>query len=80
MSESQKYVRVYTAYDDGSYAGADVFYKTSNPVKALRKFKEDFPQNPYITINAVEFDFSTAGKAEKRAFRAAEKEGCVYEL
>lgn len=80
MKESKKYVRVYTAYDDGSYAGTDVFYNTSDTLKALQKFKEDFPQRANITINAVPFNKSMATKAEKRAFETAESEGNVYEL
>lgn len=80
MKESKKYVRIYTTYADGSFTDTDVFYESDSTLKALQKFKEDFPQAPNITITAVPFDLSKVSAAQKRAFNAAEKAGAVYEL
>ena len=80
MSDSQRYIRIYTEYYDGSRSDTEVFYRTGNLLKALERFKKDFPQSAEMTITAVEFDLGKADKNGKRAFRAAESAGCVYEM
>lgn len=79
MSESQRYIRIYTEYYDGSRTDTEVFYRTGNLLKALERFKKDFPQSPEMTITAVEFDLGKADRNGKRAFEAAERAGCVYD-
>lgn len=79
MSESQRYIRIYTEYYDGSRSDTEVFYRTGNLLKALERFKKDFPQSPEMTITAVEVDLSTADQKESRAFEAAKEAGCVYD-
>lgn len=80
MDDNPHYIRIYTTYSDNSFAGVDIFRSGNNTKKAFDWFKENFSVDPNINVTAVPFDIRTASKKEIRAFREAEKEGCVYDL